>query len=159
MGDVPQQRAASRHSRFMRRGWRFGAWMTDMRSLARIGLPGLVLAAALLPATASADDSRVPLPTIAPARAGTQCIADPATMRRDHPSMLKHQRDETVHLGIRGARASLKGCIDCHASAASASVAAAPGDFCLSCHSYAAVKIDCFECHSSRPAAKVAKLP
>ena len=40
-----------------------------------------------------------------------------------------------------------------------AAVAAAPGDFCLSCHSYAAVKIDCFECHSGKPAAKVAKLP
>ncbi len=144
----------------MRRGSRFGA-MDDMRSLARIGLQCLVLAATawFVAAPAQAGDSRVPLPTIAPARAGTQCIADPATMRRDHPSMLKHQRDETVHLGIRGARASLKGCIDCHASATTASVAAAPGDFCLSCHSYAAVKIDCFECHSSKPAAKVAKLP
>lgn len=131
-----------------------------MRSLARFGFPGLVLAAAWLAAApAQADDPRVPLPTIAAARAGTQCIADPATMRREHPSMLRHQRDETVHLGIRGARASLKGCIDCHASAATASVAAAPGDFCLSCHSYAAVKIDCFECHSGKPAAKVAKLP
>ena len=23
-------------------------------------------------------------------------------------------------------------------------------DFCISCHSYAAVKVDCFECHSSK---------
>ena len=114
----------------------------------------LLLAAAL----ALAGDSRVPLPTIAPARAGTQCIADPPTMRREHPSMLKHQRDETVHQGIRGAKASLKGCVDCHASAATGSVAAAAGDFCVSCHSYAAVKIDCFECHSAKPRAKVAQL-
>jgi len=114
----------------------------------------LLLAAAL----ALAGDSRVPLPEIAPARAGTQCIADPPTMRREHPSMLKHQRDETVHQGIRGAKASLKGCVDCHASAASGSVAAAAGDFCVSCHSYAAVKIDCFECHSGKPRAKVAQL-
>ncbi|MEO8122489.1 MAG: hypothetical protein ABI633_00390 [Burkholderiales bacterium] len=135
-----------------------------MKWPARIGLLGCVLAglvalAVSTVALAQAGDSRVPLPTIVAARAGTQCIADPATMRRDHPSMLKHQRDETVHGGIRGAKASLKGCIDCHASATTGSVAAAPGDFCQSCHTYAAVKIDCFECHSTRPQAKVAKLP
>jgi hypothetical protein len=64
---------------------------------------------------------------------------------------LEHQRDATVHGGIRGARHSLKGCIDCHAGAASGSVAQTAGDFCVSCHRYAAVKVDCFECHSSRP--------
>lgn len=132
-----------------------------MKWPARIGLLSFVLAALVMSTAASAQagDSRVPLPTIVPARAGTQCIADPATMRRDHPSMLKHQRDATVHGGIRGAKASLKGCIDCHASATTGSVAAAPGDFCQSCHTYAAVKIDCFECHSTRSQAKVAKLP
>ena len=31
------------------------------------------------------------------------------------------------------------------------SVAAAPTNFCVSCHSYAAVKLDCFECHASKP--------
>ena len=56
-----------------------------------------------------AKGSRVPKPVIEPARAGTQCIADPATMRRDHPAMLKHQRDDTVRGGIRGAKAS-RGC-------------------------------------------------
>ena len=114
---------------------------------------------AVFAASALADAARVPMPEIAPAKAGTQCIADNATMRRDHPSMLKHQRDATVHGGIRGARASLKGCIDCHASAKTGSVAAAPGDFCVSCHTYTAVQIDCFECHSSRPQARIAKLP
>jgi hypothetical protein len=94
---------------------------------------------------------RTPLPTIEPATAGTQCIADPAFMRRNHPDLLRHQRSETVHLGVRDARASLKGCIGCHASARTGSVASAPTDFCSSCHGYAAVKIDCFECHSSRP--------
>lgn len=132
-----------------------------MKRLARIGSAAWVLVAlaALTAAPAKAGDSRVPLPEIAAARAGTQCIADPATMRREHPSMLKHQRDETVHGGIRGATASLKGCIDCHASAATGNVAAAPGDFCQSCHTYAAVKIDCFECHSAKPATKVARQP
>ena len=118
---------------------------------------GALTASALAGGSGDTRDSRVPLPTIESARAGTTCIADPATMRRDHPSMLKHQRDETVHGGIRGAKASLKGCIDCHASTKTGSVAAAPGDFCQSCHSYAAVKIDCFECHSAKPATTVAR--
>ena len=30
-------------------------------------------------------------------------------------------------------------------------MAQAKTDFCVSCHSYAAVKIDCFECHASKP--------
>jgi hypothetical protein len=92
-----------------------------------------------------------PLPVIEKAQAGTQCVADPATMRRDHPSMLKHQRDDTVHGGIRGAKASLKACIGCHASPVNASVAKAPTNFCVSCHAYTAVKIDCFECHATQP--------
>ena len=128
-----------------------------MSRLARIGL--LAVALAMLAVSAQAGDSRVPLPVIEPARPGTQCIADPATMRRDHPSMLKHQRDLTVHEGIRGAKVSMIGCVDCHASKNTGSVAAAPTDFCRSCHSYAAVKIDCFECHSPKAQARVAKLP
>jgi hypothetical protein len=91
-------------------------------------------------------------PFIQPARRGP-CIADPATMRRDHGDMLKHQRFETVHEGLRDGRASLKACIACHASVATDSVAAAPTDFCVSCHSYASVKVDCFECHASKPQA------
>jgi hypothetical protein len=113
-----------------------------------------VLALAWIASTAlaqTAEAGRTPKPAIEPAR-GEACVADPAFMRRNHMQLLKHQRDETVHLGVRGARASLKGCIECHASSASGSVAQAPGDFCASCHRYAAVKIDCFECHASKPA-------
>ena len=125
---------------------------------------------------ALAGDGRTPKPVIEPARAGTQCVADPATMRRDHPAMLEHQRDLTVRGGVRGAgppqaanaplggrreasagptftaKASLKGCIDCHASPVTASVAKTDTNFCVSCHVYAAVRIDCFECHAARPA-------
>jgi predicted CXXCH cytochrome family protein len=89
-------------------------------------------------------------PAVEPARGGT-CVADPATMRREHMNLLRHQRDQTVHAGVRQAPASLKGCVACHASRATGSVAAAKTDFCVSCHGYAAVKIDCFECHASRP--------
>jgi hypothetical protein len=102
---------------------------------------------------ASDHGGRTPKVTVEPARPGTHCVADPAFMRRNHMDLLRHQRDETVHSGIRGGRFSLQGCIECHASAATKSVAQAPGDFCVACHSYAAVKIDCFECHSSQPRA------
>ena len=130
----------------------------------RILLGGLVLAAGLpcvaLAADAAATASTAATavvtasgkglgPVIEPAR-GAQCVADPAFMRRNHMDLLKHQRNETVHLGVRDARASLKGCIECHASKASGSVATAKTDFCVSCHSYAAVKVDCFECHSRK---------
>ena len=72
-------------------------------------------------------------------------------MRRNHMDLLRHQRNETVHLGVRDARASLKGCIACHASPQTGSVALAQTDFCVGCHSYAAVQLDCFECHASKP--------
>jgi hypothetical protein len=103
-------------------------------------------------AVAGGEGARTLWPVIQTARPGTQCVADPAIMRRSHMEMLKHQRDDTVHGGIRGAKASLKACVECHASPATGSVAQGPADFCVSCHSYAAVKIDCFECHASRPA-------
>lgn len=113
----------------------------------------LMLCAVALSAVgpARASDSRVPQPVIEPARPGTKCIADPATMRREHPAMLLHQRDLTVHGGIRGAKASLKACIACHASPTTGSVAQSETNFCISCHSYTAVRIDCFGCHATRP--------
>ena len=131
---------------------------TQRRAFARRAAALLALAcaawtgAALAQATAA---SRVPKPAIEKAR-GEQCVADPAFMRLNHMDLLKHQRDETVHRGVRDPRASLKGCIECHASSATGSVAKAPTDFCASCHSYAAVKVDCFECHASKPAATAA---
>lgn len=115
----------------------------------RLGLAITLLAVA--GAHAVEAGGRTPLPAVAQARPGTQCVAPPEVMRRSHMDFLKHQRDDTVRGGIRGAKFSLKGCIDCHASPKTRSVAQADGDFCVSCHAYAAVKIDCFECHSSQP--------
>jgi hypothetical protein len=126
------------------------------------GVPGfchlvLLLSFALTGATAYAADpvpaktaSRVPQPVVDAARGG-QCVEDPAFMRRNHMELLKHQRDDTMHGGLRGAKYSLKTCIECHASQATNSVAATPTNFCVSCHTYAAVKIDCFECHATQP--------
>ena len=93
---------------------------------------------------------RTPQPAMDAARAGTQCVEPADLMRRYHMAFLKHQRDDTVRGGVRGAKHSLRGCIDCHANVQTRSVAQAEGNFCVSCHSYAAVKIDCFECHTSK---------
>ena len=112
--------------------------------------PVLLLAAA---AGAPAQDARTPRPVIEPARGG-QCVADPAYMRRNHMELLKHQRDDTVHAGDRAGRFSLQACIQCHASVKTNSVTQGGTNFCVSCHSYAAVKIDCFECHASQPKAQ-----
>ena len=104
-------------------------------------------------ALAADAPGRTPKPVIERAAQGAQCVAEPALMRRNHMDLLKHQRDDTVRGGVRGAKYSLKECIDCHASAATGSVAKAETNFCVSCHSYAAVKIDCFDCHTPKPRA------
>lgn len=118
------------------------------RRQARAGVLGVVFAGLVL--SASAGDGRTPLPVIEPAVAGTQCVEPAEVMRRNHMRFLEHQRDDTVRGGVRGAKYSLKACIDCHASTKTASVARGETNFCVSCHSYAAVRIDCFDCHSSK---------
>lgn len=112
---------------------------------------GLLVAAPRVAAQGSQNAAaQVQPPVIEKARGGP-CVEEPTLMRRIHMDLLRHQRDATVHGGIRGARHSLKQCIACHASTTTGSVAAAPTDFCVSCHNYAAVRIDCFECHASKP--------
>jgi hypothetical protein len=82
---------------------------------------------------------------------GGKCVEDEATMRRLHPELIRHQRDETLRLGIRGGKHSLAECVECHASKKNGSVLGSRENFCQGCHEYAAVKPDCFECHSSKP--------
>lgn len=117
----------------------------------RFGALALALLALLSLFTLSACGP-VPQPKVDIAQPGA-CIAPVEEMRRQHPEMLQHQRDLTVHAGIRGAKASLNGCIDCHAGTAGATRTAvnASGGFCDSCHAYAGVKLDCFECHAGTP--------
>ena len=122
-------------------------------------LRALLLGLALAAAGVAAQEGRTPRPVIEPAVAGTQCVADPAFMRRNHMEMLKHQRDDTVRAGARAGKFSLNACIQCHASRETQSVAAGDTNFCVSCHSYAAVKIDCFECHAAKPKAGTAFHP
>ncbi|MFA7239151.1 MAG: hypothetical protein WC091_03500 [Sulfuricellaceae bacterium] len=82
---------------------------------------------------------------------GDKCVRDTEYMRRNHMVLLKHQRDDTMRKGIRTTQYSLKNCVDCHASPKNNSVIGSNDNFCQGCHSYVAVKLDCFECHSSKP--------
>ncbi len=100
------------------------------------------------------ETSRVPVPDI-PVGQGESCVEDTDFMRRNHMTLLKHQRDETMLQGIRTRQHSLKECVSCHAVPGADGMAItvdSPQHFCRSCHDYAAVQIDCFDCHASRPA-------
>lgn len=82
---------------------------------------------------------------------GDKCVEDTQFMRRNHMDLLKHHRDETLRKGIRTTKHSLKKCVECHASEQTGSVAASKQDFCVACHSYASVKLDCWDCHATKP--------
>jgi len=121
-----------------------------------------VLALALLasPAAFAAGGKkpeRVPLPTIQVNKdRGEQCVEPTDVMRRNHMQFILHQRDETMHRGIRTVKHSLKNCINCHADPKTHSVLGKDG-FCESCHRYASVSIDCFSCHSAEREARSAE--
>lgn len=112
-----------------------------------------VLALTLSAPALAGDGGRTPLPTI-PAAKGDQCVEDTAVMRRDHMKFLNKHRDETMHRGIRTKQHSLKACLECHAPVEGATTAGgkeAEGHFCVNCHVYAGVTLDCFECHATKP--------
>jgi hypothetical protein len=119
----------------------------------------VALLAVAVPAQADAPsgarDSRVPQPTVAAAAAGS-CVEDTAFMRRNHMELIRHQRDLTVHEGIRTTRHSLANCVNCHADPKTGRVTGSKDAFCEGCHTYAAVKLDCFECHADRARAATA---
>jgi uncharacterized Fe-S radical SAM superfamily protein PflX len=80
---------------------------------------------------------------------GEQCVEPTEDIRRNHMKYILHQRDKTMHQGIRTAKHSFKNCVDCHADPKTNSVQGQDG-FCSSCHEYASVKIDCFTCHTDK---------
>ena len=106
---------------------------------------------ALLPAPVPAD---APKPEI-PRGKGDKCVEPTEVMRRDHMKFILRHRDETMHRGIRTKKYSLAECINCHVPKAEDPArqvhVSSPKHFCSSCHTYAAVTIDCFECHSDVP--------
>jgi hypothetical protein len=92
--------------------------------------------------------SRVPVPQHSITK-GDKCVEPTDVMRKRHMEFILHQRDETMHKGIRTKQHSLKNCVNCHADPKTGSVLGKNG-FCESCHAYAAVSIDCFSCHSDK---------
>ena len=106
---------------------------------------------------ADAGARQVPLPVHTEAQ-GDKCVEPTEEMRRNHMEKILHQRDQTMHQGIRTTQHSLKNCIDCHADPKTNSVLGKDG-FCESCHRYAAVQIDCFSCHNAQRDAKADAAP
>ena len=124
--------------------------MKRLRTVLSYALLALVAGALVMPAAA---EPRIPLPTIAKGQ-GDQCVEPLDVIRRNHMDLLNHQRDRTMHEGVRTKQHSLKNCIECHASKDDGGQWVAvnePGQFCNSCHSYAAVSMDCFQCHATTP--------
>jgi hypothetical protein len=87
------------------------------------------------------------------------CVRDTDFMRRNHMELIQHDRDVTVHQGIRTLDGSLKECVTCHANKHESgefvpvTAMSGPGgsQFCASCHAYTSVSLDCFQCHSTVP--------
>ena len=124
------------------------------RAVLTLTLVAAGIAAAAGVGTGARAADGVPLPVLVKASRGESCVEPTPVIRRDHMKFLMHQRDDTVHKGIRGARHSLVGCIDCHAARDDSGQWVridAPGQFCESCHAYASVTIDCFGCHAALP--------
>ena len=113
-------------------------------------------------AQASDDDDGVKsagVPGTAQADKLDKCVRDTPFMRRNHFELIKHQRDITVHEGIRKTDTSLHGCVSCHArkDAQGEYVPVnAPGEFCAECHEEVAVELPCFSCHSAVPTGQAA---
>ncbi len=116
----------------------------------------IVLVPAMLLGTVSPAMADSLLPEIPEAQdrfSDTQgCVEPTDEMRKNHMKYILHQRDETVHEGVRDKQHSLVECINCHVSdAPDAPRVSSEKHFCNSCHTYAAVSIDCFQCHADRP--------
>ena len=114
-----------------------------------IRLTAILLSAMIATAAYAADKPHMPQLDIGKG-GDVKCVEEPKEMRKIHMNLLKHQRDETMHKGIRGQKHSLADCVECHASKETNNVLGSDKAFCQGCHTYAAVKLDCFECHTSK---------
>ena len=120
---------------------------------------GVVLASGSLYAHGDEEHAEGPLKAHSKVTAqGDKCVRDEEIMRRQHFEFILHQRDNTLRKGIRTSQYSLKNCVNCHADPKTKSVLGEKG-FCQECHSYAAVKIDCFSCHTDKADPGVKPIP
>ncbi len=126
--------------------------MTRFLRLLYVLIGSMLMLAPPLAGTAMAG---TPLPTInLPSDKSLKCIQPTEEMRKNHMNYIMHQRDITMHDGIRTENNSLTGCIDCHVEPDSEGNIAdfhSKEHFCTTCHEYTSVQIDCFQCHADRP--------
>lgn len=123
-------------------------------------LQNVMLAATVLLLATSVNVSAEVAGPVVPKGKGEQCVEPTGEMRKNHMEMLKHQRDETMHNGIRTKKHALKECIACHVQPDDKGQVARFGEdghFCSSCHNYAGVNVDCFQCHADRPQELIGK--
>ena len=119
----------------------------------------MLAATVMLLATSVNVNAEVTGPVV-PKGKGEQCVEPTDVMRKDHMEFMKHQRDETMHNGIRTKKHALKECINCHVQPDEKGQVARIGEdghFCSSCHNYTGVNIDCFQCHADRPQELISK--
>ena len=108
----------------------------------------------LLLSTAVMSESTVVIEGSKAAGMDSCVIESTEMMRRNHMEYLKHDRINTVRKGVRDTKASLVECVDCHAAKDEQGTPLsvnAEGQFCESCHHYAAVSVSCFQCHRTVP--------
>jgi hypothetical protein len=126
-------------------------------------LPSAVLGLAFIAGFSQVNASQNDLGpeiTLPAGSSGKSCVLPSAEMRREHPDVLKHDRIQTLREGVRAQadgeklQGSLKQCVNCHAiKDDNDQFVRVDNDkhFCVSCHQYAAVSIDCFQCHRDIP--------
>ena len=115
----------------------------------------LVLIFCALPMVGSAR-SLLPIVPEPKEKAGPDgCVRPEDDMKKNHMKYLLHQRDKTMHQGIRTKTFSLEQCINCHVMPDEKTGVfpshTSSKHFCKTCHAYAGVSIDCFECHADKP--------
>lgn len=123
-------------------------------AVVRAGLVAVVLVWALLAQAVLAADAKSYVLDGSKASALESCVEPTNVMRRSHMEFIKHQRDNTVHGGIRSSRHSLVGCVDCHIRTGDQGEPVPihqRQEFCGACHAFTAVNMNCFDCHASVP--------
>ena len=117
---------------------------------------GVIAITLVLASGSGAADAETPrLRPDLPEPLGERCVEPPEIMRRRHMEFLDHHRDDVVINGIRTTKHSLQGCLDCHVRTNAQGVYPRhtdSGHFCMACHEFSSVSIDCFSCHADRPA-------
>jgi len=111
-----------------------------------------IISVVVLLLTAIGVNADVPKPR--PVHGEGECVEPVDIMKRNHMEFILHQRDETMQEGIRTSKYSFKQCISCHTVKDDDGEYVHVDDsrhFCVTCHEYAAVTIDCFQCHADTP--------